>query len=189
MDLFGNSSSSGMLLSVEDQIRMDLIRNEHYLIFHTDLCHFFQVFFTPTQDLMGCEDYTTKILYTLLPTFEVLVIYMPASIFFYQRIFYYYTANCLWNVIKLQNIQESGSESYLPALCRSSSGLPWSEQHQGTSSCAKFPASNHNISLPIPVLPQSNLPVWMYIPIYLPPLFFACIDDRLGSFEIHISYP
>ena len=47
MDLFGNGSGSGVLLSVEDQVGMDLIGDQHYAIFHTDLSHLFQIFFIP----------------------------------------------------------------------------------------------------------------------------------------------
>ena len=122
---------------------------------------------------MGCEGCTVRILYILLPYVQNPRNLHASFRFLLPEDFLLLHGQLPLEYHKIRNIQESGSGPYLLAWCRSSSELPWSEQHQGTSSCGKFQASSHNIFLPIPVLLQSSLPVWKYIPRYPLPLSFC----------------
>ena len=44
-DLRGEGGGGDVALAVEDEVGMDLIGDQHYAIFHTDLSHLFQIFF------------------------------------------------------------------------------------------------------------------------------------------------
>ena len=188
-DLGRERSGDGVVLAVEDQVGVDLVRHQQGAVFDADLGHPAQVGGVPddAQRIVGVAQQEDAALFGLGG--KVVEINVPMAVFLHQLVFHHGAVPCFHHVVEL-GVDRRLDQDLVPVLAEQLDDGRQAGHH------AQTPAHEGGVGLPAVAL---DLPFLHGLkvagraggvaPDALLGFGLAGVDDGLGGAEIHIRHP
>ena len=182
-------SGDGVVLAVEDQVGVDLVRHQQGAVFDADLGHPAQVGGVPddAQGVVGVAQQEDAALFGLGG--KVVEINVPMAVFLHQLVFHHGAVPCFHHVVEL-GVDRRLDQDLVPVLAEQLDDGRQAGHH------AQAPAHEGGVGLPAVAL---DLPFLHGLkvagraggvaPDALLGFGLAGVDDGLGGAEIHVRHP